>query len=172
MYEATLDIAQKTPNFMLQLQTSKEYETLIPEIDTRIVDLQNQLNAAGTVLQKLKDTEMAMATAEAAVVQPAVTPAPIVVTAQASIPTPIVTVAIAPIPAPVVMVAPAPEVRGQPGITPIAEAVITPTPEVAAVSLAGMPSWTWILIAGAAIFFIFGGKELEGKKPKRVRRRQ
>jgi len=149
----------------------------IAQYNSQIAGFQNQLNIAEVELQKLKNTEAAMVAAEAAVVvpppTPVITPAPAV-----PVPTPIAvavrapTSAPAPVPTDVVL---APEARGAPGIAPAAEVVVTPTSEEAAVLLAGMPSWAWILIAGAAVFLLFGGEGIpgeKGKKSRRVRKRR
>ena len=180
MWEATLNQAESIPNFMLQLSTTKEYDTLFPEIDTRIAGLQNQLSIVQVELQNLKNTEAAMITVEAAAVAPL--PSPVITPAPAA-PVPIVAAAVVPTPAPIVAatVAPTPTtivptsvVTGQPGIAPIAEVIATPALEVAPL-IAGMPTWGWILMAGAVVFFIFGGKGLEGeegKNPRRIRRRK
>ena len=149
-----------------------EYDIIKAAIDSigpQIAAIEKQIaiiEADNAKLQKMVDD----LTAEAAT-QVIVSPA------LPSAAAPIVTAAIAPTPT-LVAAAVSPEVRGQPGIAPTAEVV---TPEAAAAAavpealLAGMPSWTWILIAGAAVFLLFGGKGIEGvegKKPRRVKRRK
>jgi len=146
------------PRYIEADQAISSDRSRIADLNSQIESFQSQLSTAETELQKLKDTETAMAAAEAAVVvQP---PAPALVVT----PTPI----IAPAPTTAVL---APEVRGQPGIAPTAEEVVAAVaPEVL---LAGMPPWTWILIAGAAVFLLFGGEgisEERGKKSRRVRK--
>jgi len=163
--------------------------------NSQITDFQNQLNTAQGDLQKLKDTEAAMAATEAAapVVTPAPSPvptpapapvippyiqaavAPTIITPAAVVaPTREVVTIYAPTPAPAAAVptpevvsayAPAPEARGEPGIAPTPEEAA-----ISAVSLAGMPSWAWILMAGAAVFLLFGGKGIEGVESKKLRR--
>lgn len=50
----------------------------------------------------------------------------------------------------------------EPAIQPMVEPEFVPTP-----FMAGIPTWGWIAIAGAAVFFLFGGKGIKGKGGKR-----
>ena len=160
-------------------------QSSIDKCNLQIADIENQIASIEADNAKLQNMLNDLAIQEAAqvIVAPVVTPVPTPIIAPAAVVAPtqeIVTVYV-PTPAPAVVsptptvevIAPTSEARGEPGIAPTPEEVATATaPEV---SLAGMPSWAWILIAGAAVFLLFGGKRIEGaegKKSRRVRRRK
>ena len=167
-----------------------DIENQIASIEADNAKLQNMLDdlaiqeAARVIVPPALPPTSAPPPAPAPVIPPyiqaAVAPTPIIAPAAVVAPTREVVTIYVPTPAPAAAVptpevvrayAPAPEARGEPGIAPTPEEVAAATaPEV---SLAGMPSWAWILMAGAAVFLLFGGKGIpgeEGKKPRRVRK--
>jgi len=171
-------------------------QSSIDKCNLQIADIENQIASIEADNAKLQNMLNDLAIQEAAqvIVAPALPPtsAPVVTPVPTPIIPPYIQAAVAPtavvtptqevvtvyVPTPVpAVVTPtptvevlAPEARGEPGIAPTPEEAAIP-----AVSLAGMPSWAWILIAGAAVFLLFGGKGIEGaegKKSRRVRRRK